>query len=478
MALTRSLGGRLGLLVGLNVLLFVGVTAVALGIGTPNSLQEFMLRSAEPRVFDVSRLLAIEMPSIPRAELDGLLTRYSTSYGATFMLMGADGQRVAGARLEVPAEVRTRLFVRQGVAVLQTPPAQQPLPIRTPFMYIDGKSPRYWMAVRLPIRSASSPEVLPGTLLVASPTFFRSSLFFAPGKWLLWAAVALSLGALLWLPFLRGLTRRIAQMERATALIANGQFSSGLDTTQPDELGRLAASIERMAQQLGTQLAAQKRFLGDTAHELRSPLARMQVALAILERNDAMNTSVSALLDDVSEMSQMTDDLLQLAREDLIARTAKAVPTNVRRAVERAVRIECRNNEDVRVDVPADLMAMMDPDALARAIGNALRNAVRYAGSAGPIAINAAAEGDRVNIAVADRGPGVPPESLSRLFEPFYRVDEARDRKTGGVGMGLAIVHSSVQACGGTASCRNLEPHGLEVRMSLLGVGARNPTEG
>ena len=100
-------------------------------------------------------------------------------------------------------------------------------------------------------------------------------------------------------------------------------------------------------------------------------------------------------------------------------------------------------------------------------MANVLRNALRYAGDAGPITVTARAAGDMVTIDVADWGPGVPPDALPRLCEPFYRVDEARDRETGGVGQGLAIVQSAVQACGGTVRCRNLTPHGLEVRLTL-----------
>jgi len=327
---------------------------------------------------------------------------------------------------------------------------------------------------------------VPGTLVIASTTFFGSALLFAPGKWLAWVAVALALGLLCWVPFLRSLTRRVAQMEQATARIADGRFATALDTRHQDELGRLAASIERMAQRLGAQVAAQKRFLGDTAHELRSPLARMQVALAILERSAHEHPEyLESLKEEVTEMSRLTDDLLRLAREELLTQTSVAVPTNVTDAVQRAVRLECRAGERVEVHVPSTLAVMMDPDSLVRAISNVLRNALRYAGDAGPITITAQGAGALVDLVIADEGPGVPPHALERLFEPFYRVDAARDRKTGGVGQGLAIVQSAVHSCGGTASCRNLVPRGFEVRLSLprvdtdrkreLLTGALNP---
>jgi two-component system sensor histidine kinase CpxA len=431
----HSLGGRILLLGALNLLLLAGMTAIALGIGTAKSLQDFMLLTAETRVFDVSRQIAVEMPTTPYGQLDALLAKYSSAYDATFVLTDNTGKPVAGAPIVLPDQVRSRLLVRQGAALFQTPPRNEPLPVRTPFFVIATTAPRYWVGVRIPIRSASSPDIVPGTLVIASTTFFGSALLFAPGKWLAWVAVALALGLLCWVPFLRSLTRRVAQMEQATARIADGRFATALDTRHQDELGRLAASIERMAQRLGAQVAAQKRFLGDTAHELRSPLARMQVALAILDRGAPEHPEyLESLKEEVTEMSRLTDDLLRLAREELLTQTSVAVPTNVTDAVQRAVRLECRAGERVEVHVPSTLAVMMDPDSLVRAISNVLRNALRYAGDAGPITITAQGAGALVDLVIADEGPGVPPHALERLFEPFYRVDAARDRKTGGVG--------------------------------------------
>lgn len=465
--LPRSLGGRILLLAMINVLLLAGVTAIALDIVTATSRQEFMLRSAEERVFAVSRQLAVDMVTTPANQLEALLAKYSSTYNATFVLTDTTGKLVAGAPIALPDEVTRRLLVRQGARLLQPPPDNEPLPVRTPFFVIAATAPRYWVGVRIPIRSAFSPGVVPGTLVIASTTFLRSALLFAAGKWLGWVAVALMLGLLLWVPFLRSLTRRIAQMEQATASIAKGQFATGLDTGHQDELGQLAASIEGMARQLSTQVAARMRFLGDTAHELRSPLARIQAALAILDRDtDPKNSYVEGLQEDVAEMSKMTDDLLQLAREELMAQTP-ATPTSVSSVIDRVLRIECRAGENVEVNVPSDLVVMMDSDALVRATGNVLRNALKYAATAGPITIAARANGDKVDITIADRGPGVPDDALPRLFEPFYRVGEARDRKTGGVGQGLAIVQRAALACGGTATCRNLAPTGLEVCLSL-----------
>jgi two-component system sensor histidine kinase CpxA len=224
-----------------------------------------------------------------------------------------------------------------------------------------------------------------------------------------------------------------------------------------------------MAARLGALVTGQKRFLGDTAHELRSPLGRMQVALEILDTRvpEAEREYVRDLKEDVEALSQLTDDLLQYARAELTDRAVALTSVNVSEAVARAVARESKGGATFDVRVPADLTVKADPALFDRALGNLIRNAVKYAGHAGPIEISATRTSGETVVTVSDAGPGVAPESIDRIFEPFYREDAARNRKTGGVGLGLAIVRSAIEACGGKASCRNREPHGLEVRLAL-----------
>ena len=129
--------------------------------------------------------------------------------------------------------------------------------------------------------------------------------------------------------------------------------------------------------------------------------------------------------------------------------------------------MEGRGNADIHVDVAPDLRVLAAQDYLLRSIANLVRNAVRYAGHAGPITISAKRNGDQVVISVADAGPGVPPEALDKLMTPFYRLEASRDRRTGGTGLGLAIVRSCVEACRGAVECRNRQPSGLEVTIRL-----------
>ncbi len=110
---------------------------------------------------------------------------------------------------------------------------------------------------------------------------------------------------------------------------------------------------------------------------------------------------------------------------------------------------------------------LAQPDGIFRAVSNLVRNSLRYASSNGPITISAKADGEHVLLSVIDQGPGLPPDALDRVFTPFYRLDDSRSRESGGVGLGLAMVKSLVESSGGTASCRNLDPKGLEVTIRL-----------
>jgi two-component system sensor histidine kinase CpxA len=121
----------------------------------------------------------------------------------------------------------------------------------------------------------------------------------------------------------------------------------------------------------------------------------------------------------------------------------------------------------VVVTVEEGLRVLASRDLLVRALANLVRNAVRYAGEAGPTEITAAREGAGAMIRVADRGPGLAEQDLEAVFQPFYRPASARERETGGVGLGLAIVRNSMESCQGSVRCRNRAPSGLEVELRL-----------
>jgi two-component system sensor histidine kinase CpxA len=322
----------------------------------------------------------------------------------------------------------------------------------------------------MPVADPGGGPTLPATLLLASRTFWTNSFFFQLQPWFAVAAIVVAVSALCWAPFVGGVTRSIHRLTRATGEIADGRFGGHVAEGRRDELGRLGGSIQVMASRLESMARGQKRFLGDAAHELRSPLARIQVVLALLERrgNEADRENLADLREDVELMTRLTDELLAFARSELRPDPLPLVATPLAEIAERVVRLEGRDGADVRVEVPKELAALADSESLFRAVANVVRNAVRHAGSAGPITLGASANGRDVIVTVADSGPGIPAASLDRVFEPFYRVEESRSRQSGGVGLGLAIARSCVVACGGSIECRNRTPQpGLLVTIRL-----------
>jgi len=258
-------------------------------------------------------------------------------------------------------------------------------------------------------------------------------------------------------------------MTRATEQISEGWFETRVNDRRGDELGRLGLAINRMAVRLAGFVTGQKRFLGDIAHELCSPLARIQVALGILEQrtDDKQQTYMHDLREEVEQMSRLVNELLSFSKAGLTPQAVQLEPVNLATTVQRVLEQEAVPTHRLHVQVPDGLTVMAQPELLFRALANLIRNALRYADPAGPITITAERKDDTVIIGVADEGPGIPEESLPQVFDPFFRGEPSRSRTTGGTGLGLAIVKACVEACRGTVSAKNRKPRGLEVLMTL-----------
>ena len=286
---------------------------------------------------------------------------------------------------------------------------------------------------------------------------------------------AVVFSALLWFPFIRGITRSIGRISEASRRISEGRFDVRVTDQRRDELGQLGETINHMAERLEGLVTGQKRFLGDIAHELCSPLAKLRVALGIIEQraDEQQQRYVLSAAEKAEHMATLVNELLSFSKASLGVAATKLERVAVRDVVQKAVQRETTEGCTIRVEAGEDLAVLAEPELLTRALANLVRNAIRHAGHAGPITVSAVREKDEVCLTVADSGPGVAEAELPRIFDPFYRVDASRDRATGGVGLGLAIVKTCVESCRGTVSCRNRVPSGLEVtiRLGVAGKG-------
>jgi two-component system sensor histidine kinase CpxA len=347
----------------------------------------------------------------------------------------------------------------------------------------------YWVLIRMPVVDPRTEPPVPTTLLMRTDSLRGGGLLFDYRPWLIGAGVVLVGSLLLWFPLVRGMTRALREMTGAAEAIAHGQFETHVHAARSDELGRLGSALNNMSARLREFFTGQKRFLGDIAHELCSPLARMEMALSILEQraDEKQRDYVSDVRDELRHMSGLVNELLSFSKAGVGGKNVELKPVPLAELVNRVVARESKDYGCVVVDVAASLGVMAEPDLLSRALGNVLRNALRYASPvhaggagysyrptvqqdgrpAGPITVSARDRGDRVSIFVTDSGPGVPEEALHRLFDPFFRPETARTRETGGTGLGLAIVKSCVEACGGSVAVQNVKPTGLQVEFDV-----------
>ncbi len=537
MKLRLSLPAKILLLAFLNVVLLGAVFAIFARVEFRFELGSFVLAPARERLFSISRLIALDLPQTPRSSWDQLLERHSAAATAQLGLFDRSGEQLAGARMSLPPQVassvkrehfhggggggRMRLFPpgaagrapsrgpeppdrteeappdrgdvppdsMEGPAHAEGAPAQgSKMPGRTararaPFSGLaiirTGNPPSYWVGVPIPVWTTPGAPPTRATLVWTFSSLWTNPFFFDYKAWLLALCAVMLVSVLCWLPFIRGLTRSIAQLTRATESIAEGRFEVQLSTRRRDEIGQLSRGIHSMAERLAGYVHGQKRFLGDIAHELCSPIARIQMALGILEQRAARNQRdyVHDVQEDVAHMSDLVNELLSFSKAQINDANAPLTGVDVAEVVDRVMQREASNAEVVN-NVAPGMLALAHPDYLFRSLANLIRNSVRYAGDAGPITVTALHDGEWVRITVADNGPGLPEGELDAVFKPFYRPEFARQRETGGTGLGLAIVRGCTEACGGTVVCRNRSPHGLEVEISLAAAGAAASVHG
>ena len=336
------------------------------------------------------------------------------------------------------------------------------------FFLRAGEPPQYWSGIHIGITHDEPNDPRPVTLLLAASSISGGGLFFDPRPWLALGAAALVLSALVWLPIVGGITRAIRRVNTAARTIAQGRFDVRLPEQRRDELGELGASVNTMAAQLGDYVNHQRRLTADVAHELCSPLARMQRALGIVEQRAVPEQAacIEKLDRELQHMARLVEEVLSFSKAATLPERVEPEEFFIAELAAAAVAREAAEAR-VEVHIPVDLRIRTLREALDRALANVLRNSVRYAAQAGPIKIRACDTGGAIEITVRDHGPGVPADTLGKIFEPFYRPEAARQRNTGGAGLGLAIVRRCVEACGGSVAAANVEPCGLEVKITL-----------
>lgn len=279
----------------------------------------------------------------------------------------------------------------------------------------------------------------------------------------------------------RYLSAPIQHLRAATRTIASGNLSvnvKGAVGKRRDELALLAVDFDAMAERLRTLLDARQQLLRDVSHELRSPLARLQIALGLARRPGAnLEQEFDRIEQEAQRLDEMIGEILSLARLDDPTPQVATEPLLIDELLDDVcenARVE-GDARGVRVALEAEehMQLTGDREQLYRAVENVVRNAVRYSPHGGLVTVKARSHDGSAVIRVQDQGPGVPVALLQRIFEPFFRVSDARDRDSGGNGIGLAITARVVALHGGTVQAQNHSDGGLvmEIRLPLSRPG-------
>lgn len=276
-------------------------------------------------------------------------------------------------------------------------------------------------------------------------------------------------GILCWIAA-AGVISPIRRIAASIALFGQGNLNVRVDSDRNDEIGQLGRSFNEMAERLERLITSERRLLSDISHELRSPLARLKFAMklartspdsaAALERIERDVNRIASLVADIVEINIVEDDpLLQASREICV------------RDIVREVVHDCGMEAQMRgcaIRVTGDVCGPVhgNPELLRRAIENVLRNAIRYSPDKSSIDLVLSEDADNAAIIVRDFGPGVPPAALGRIFDPFFRVEEARNNNGGGSGLGLSIAKRAIMLHRGRIAAANATP-GLRVRIEI-----------
>jgi len=279
----------------------------------------------------------------------------------------------------------------------------------------------------------------------------------------------------------RRLTAPLQTLASAARRLGSGDLDTRVEVDSSDELGQLAGTFNHMAEEIQEHDRAQRRFISDASHELRSPISS---AILIADALESGTPGSAALLESLREqlerMSRLVNQLLELARLDEWPDETKekgedtyADLAHVINRIHRRMRPVAQAREvDLQRDVPGQLLVPGSEENLERILQNIIENGIKYAPRGGAVTVTARMQepsGSGVIVDITDTGPGIPPESLPHVFERFYRADAARSREEGGFGLGLAIARRRALAMGADITVDSEEGRGTCFTITIPG---------
>jgi len=266
--------------------------------------------------------------------------------------------------------------------------------------------------------------------------------------------------------FIRRILKPIHWLTNGARQIGDGNFDYRIPIRQYDELGRLSNAFNNMTQKIKEMVHARDQLLLDVSHELRSPITRMKVALEFLSPSKEKKN----IKDDISEMETMITELLESERFKNGHGKLDLKEQDISSVISEVTENYKNTHPGVQLkNIPKNINLKIDFDRIRIVLKNLIENAIKYSTSESkPIEISLKQEDKNIIVQIKDNGPGIPEEHLPYLFEPFYRVDKSRSKKTGGYGLGLSLCKKIMEAHGGRIEICNNEVRGMTVQLTFL----------
>lgn len=345
---------------------------------------------------------------------------------------------------------------------------------------LRSSSSKDYIALAQQVTSPAGQNYIAAVEMVALPAWGKQHWQPMVHSFVIRMAVALLFGGIICYALARRLTAPVRRLRTAAQRLASGDLSARVGAVQGgkgDEVADLGRDLDRMAERIELLLESQKRLVCDVSHELRSPLARLNVALGLARQHcsGAADSYFVRIERDAERLNELIGELLTLSLLESGAEqlTRKSLPLDVlvEKVAQDADFEAGGRGKNVSVIASEPIAVEGDGELLRRALENVVRNAVRYTPEGTVVEIALRKEQDeaveRAVISVRDFGPGVPESALPKLFLPFYRVADARDRQSGGTGVGLAITERAVKLHHGTVRAGNPTEGGLLVEIRL-----------
>lgn len=373
--------------------------------------------------------------------------------------LGAGGPAAAGrylARLDRLFGTRHYLLDATGADVISGQDMTKWLPKQ------PASASRGFMGVRFVV-THRSPDRRYWLLSIGPPTIHG-------GEFLPYYYVVVGSSAVLCLLAAVGVVLPIRRLARAMEQFGGGDLAVRSNWRRRDELGRLGRSFDEMADRLERLLASERRLLQDVSHELRSPLTRLTLALKLARTSSDPAAALDRADRHLGRLTALTAEIVEMIRIEGEPAAQRWESVNLG-ALVAELAIECRAEAEPRactVHVSGHIgsSVVCDRELVRRALENVLRNAICFSPEGSRIDLELQETAAGVSVAVRDRGPGVPEEALERIFEPFFRVEEARDSDRSGMGLGLSIAKRAIALHGGSITAQNANP-GLIVSLAL-----------